>query len=305
MAHEPSSPPSSSVDDTATKPPQAGSAASRAPLLAAILAVAVPGSLAALWLAPRPAHPAEMPPLVVPANDAQATLAAIARSASSALADDDATEARRRTLYLEQGMNEARPSATPQAARLRDEELAQLAVELDQAGALDAIRARDVGRTMTALRASGDAAERLGEIGSLPDALVRYGAVVDGRRVAPVIVVEAMAWARWNGIHQRALTEGMDRTMLRAYHGWLVYYGPTEGTELRDGALVELVRAGGLRGLETEGFLRLSRNDRTGARLAFETAYEATGNVRLRNHALALGLAELGEEDPGPVGGGS
>jgi hypothetical protein len=246
-----------------------------------------------------------MPPLVVPTHDARATLDANAREAASALADDDMTEARRRTLYLEQGMNEARPSATPQAARLRDEELAQLAIELEQAGALEAIRARDVDRTMSALRASGDAPERLGEIGSLPEALVRYGAVVEDRRVAPVIVVQSMAWARWNGIHQRPLTEGMDRTMLRAYHGWLVYYGPTEGTDLRDGALVELVRAGGLRGLETEGFLRLSRNDRPGAQLAFEAAYEASGNVRLRNHALALGLAELDEEDSPPVDEGS
>ena len=270
--------------------------------MAAIVAVAAPGGLAALWLAPRPAYPAEMPPLVVPAADARATLETIGREAATALADDDASESRRRTLYLEQGLNEARPSTTPDAARLRDEELAQLAIELDEAGALAAIRARDVGRTMSALAASGDGPERLGEIGALPEALMRYGAVVEGRRVAPRVVVEAMAWARWNGVHQRPLTEGMDDTMLRAYHGWLVYYGPTEGTELRDGALVELVRAGGQRGLETEGFLRLSRNDRTGARLAFEAAYEATGNVRLRNHALALGLAEL-EADPGSDGG--
>ena len=55
-----------------------------------------------------------------------------------------------------------------------------------------------------------------------------------------------------------------------------------------------------VRGLETEGYLRLGRGDPGGAQLAFEAAYEATGNVRLRNHALALGLAELDREDPRP-----
>jgi hypothetical protein len=276
-------------------------------MYAAALAIALPGGIAALWLAPRPAYPAEMPPLVVPASDARASLDAVARAAAAAIPDDEPSEARRRALYLETGLNEVHPSSTPEAARVRDAELAQLAVELEGSGALGAVRARDVGRCVAALRASGDGPERLGEIGALPDSLVRYGAVFEGRRIAPPVVVEAMAWARWNALHRRPLTDGMDRTLLRAYHGWLVYYGPAQGTELRSGALVELVQAGALRGLETEGFLRLSREDRAGAQLAFEAAYEATGNVRLRNHALALGIAALEEDSlrevPQPAGG--
>lgn len=269
-----------------------------------VVALAAPGSVAALWLAPRPATPAEMPPLVVPAHDAEQTLAAIAAAARGAIAEDDETEARRRELYLEHGRSEIHPTETPQASRERDDELARLATTLAERDALDGSRARDVGRSVAALRTEGDDPERLGDLGALPDALVRYGAVVEGRRVAPVIVVEAMAWARWNGVHGRTLTEGMDRTLLRAYHGWLVYYGPTNGTELRDGALVDYVRAGGLRGLETEGFLRFSRDDRRGAQVAFEAAYEASGNVRLRNHALSLGLTELEVEDLHPSGEG-
>lgn len=236
---------------------------------------------------------------MIVSRDVRASMDRVARLAAEAPAEDDATEARRRELYVAHGIAEARPTATPGEARTRDEELASLARTLADAGTLDAIRARDVGRTIEALRGSGDGDERLGDLGALPEALARYDAIVDGRRVAPPIVVEALAWGRWNGVHRRPLTEGMDDAMLRAYHGWIVYYGPTEGTDLRGGALVEYVAAGGMRGLETEGFLRLARGDTTGAQLAFDAAYEASGNVRLRNHALALGLAEL-ESEEGP-----
>lgn len=286
MVTVPDSPSSSSPDSKGLSAP------SRAPLVALVVALAVPGAVSALWLAPRPAVPAEMPPLVVPAQQAAASLAAIARSAEQA-PSPDATEQRRRTLYLAHGVTEARRRGSPDEARSRDAELTQLAATQAEAGALDAVRARDVERSVQALRAQGEGDARLGEIGALPTALARYGAVIGDRRVAPIVVVEALAWARWNAIHRRTLTEGMDATLLHAYHGWLVYYGPSQGTELRDDALVELVRAGGRRGLETEGFLRLSRNDAHGAQLAFEAAYEASGNVRLRNHALALGLATL------------
>lgn len=278
---------------------------SRAPLLALVLALAVPGSTAALWLAPRPAPPAEMPPLVVPQVQADAAIAHVAALASSAPREDDATEARRRELYLAHGVAEARPNAAPDEARARDEELATLTTTLEAEGHLDAVRARDVLRTLEALGQGGEDEARLGEIGAFPRALEQWGAVHEGRRIAPRVVVYALAWARWNGIHHRELVDGMDPTFLRAYHGWLVYYGPSGGTDLRQGALVEYVGVGGGRGLETEAFLRLSQGDTTGAQLAFEAAYEASGNVRLRNHALALGLAGLEPDEPEPAGDGS
>jgi len=128
---------------------------------------------------------------------------------------------------------------------------------------------------------------------------------VQGRRVAPEIVLYALFWARWNAVHDRELTDGLEGASLLAYHGWLVYYGPDGGTDLREGALVDYVRAGGGRGLETAGYLRLAQGDVSGARLAFEAAHEATGNVRLRNNALALSMRGAEDEGAGVEGGAS
>ncbi len=304
MATEPS-PPSSEPPEKGSAAPAAkpADAASRAPFYAVLVALALPGSLSALWLAPRPAYPAEIPPLVVPSVDVIATRAWMDELAAARPPRDGDEDRERTALYLEHGVQEVRPTSTPGEARTRDERLEALGVALVEAGTIDAVRAADVEATVEALSIPGD--EALGEKGAFPGALELYGAVVEGRRVAPAMVVDALAWARWNGIHRRPLTEGMNDTLLLAYHGWLAYYGPREGTELRDAALAEYMRVGGGRGLETEGFLRLSRDDTTGARLAFDAAYEATGNVRLRNHALALDLVELEREDVHPSADGS
>lgn len=287
--------------------------------LAVVIALALPGGVSAWWAVPRPAEPAEMPPLVVPQADVDRVLAEIAALARSAPEEDD-TERARRELYLASGRAEARADDPPGPARARAEELARMAAALAESGAIDAVRARDVERGVAALRdAGGTVDERTGEIGAFPLLLERYRVVVDGRRVAPAIVLHALFWARWNAVHRRELVEGMSDTLRLAYHGWLAFYGPSGGTELRDGALVEYVRAGGRRGLETEGFLRLSRGDVPGAQLAFEAAFEATGSLRLRNHALALSLRDSdealdedvpdvepsgGEPAPGPAGEG-
>lgn len=228
-----------------------------------------------------------MPPFVVP------RVAAIA-SIASALAPAARDEGPRRDLYLAHGLAELHMDDSPAAARTRAEALSAAADALDAAGTLDAARAFDVARGVALLYTPGDGteAERGGELGAFPSVLERYGAVIAGRRVAPDIVVHALFWARWNAIHSRDLTEGMDATVLRGYHGWLAYYGARGGTELRSGALHEYVRAGGLRGYESEAYLRLSGGDVGGARLALDEAYARTGNVRLRNQALALSVRD-------------
>jgi hypothetical protein len=260
-----------------------------------VLALALPGGVSAWWMAPRPAEPAEMPPLVVPQADVDRALAEIASLAGRAPEEDDAERARRE-LYVASGHAEARADDPPGAARARSEELARMGAALAESGAIDAVRARDVERGIAALRdGDGSVDERTGEIGAFPVLLERYRVVVEGRRVAPAIVLHALFWARWNAVHRRDLVEGMSDTLRLAYHGWLAFYGPTGGTELRDGALVEYVRVGGRRGIETQGFLLLSRGDVPGAQLAFQAAYEATGSLRLRNHALALSLRDSGD----------
>ncbi len=300
------SPPGSTPEPLSTSPeppPAARGGASPAPAgeararrVALVLALAIPSALGALWLTPRPAYPAEMPPVVVASEDVRGALANLASLARLA-PDDDPNEARRRELFLAYGAAERARRDTPDAARERNRELARLAEVMASQGTLDAVRARDVERAMAALRGASEAPDRAAELGGLPDALERYGALVEGRRVAPVVVVEALAMARWNAIHHRPLTEGMDRSLRRGYHGWLVAYAPSSGTDLREAALAELVRDGGMRTLELEGFVRLSRGDTFGAERAFDAAFRASGNVRLRNHALALALASLEPDD--------
>ena len=260
---------------------------SRAPLIALLLALAVPGSLTAWWLVPRPAEPAEMPPFVVPRVAALTSIA-------TALAPAARDEGPRRDLYIAHGLAELHMDDSPAAARTRAEALSAAADALEAAGTLEAARAFDVARGVALLYTPGDGteAERGGELGAFPSVLERYGAVIAGRRVAPDIVVHALFWARWNAIHNRELTDGMDATVLRGYHGWLAYYGARGGTELRSGALLEYVRAGGLRGYESEAYLRMSGGDIAGARLALDEAYARTGNVRLRNQSLALSVRD-------------
>ena len=228
-----------------------------------------------------------MPPLVVPRALALASM-------ESALAPAARDPGPRRDLYLAHGLAELHRNDSPTAARARVDALREAAESLAEQGTLDAARAYDVQRGLALLYnpGDGDAEERSGELGTFPSVLEQYGAVVGRRRVAADVVVHALFWARWNAIHDRPLVEGMDDVVLRAYHGWLAYYGARGGTELRSSALVQYVRAGGLRGFESEAYLRLSGGDVAGARLAFDEAYERTGNVRLRNASLALSIRE-------------
>lgn len=232
-----------------------------------------------------------MPPLVVPRVLAMASMA-------TALAPAARDPGPRRDLYLAHGLAELRMNDSPTMARERTDALRAAAARLADEGTLDGARAYDITRGIALLYTPGEGTgeERSGELGSFPAVLVRYGAVVDGRRVAPEVVVHALFWARWNAIHDRPLTEGMDDIILRAYHGWLAYYGASGGTELRSNALLQCVRAGGLRGFESEAYLRLSGDDLAGAQLALNEAYTRTGNIRLRNQALALSMRESGSD---------
>jgi hypothetical protein len=228
-----------------------------------------------------------MPPLVLPRVLAMASIA-------TSLAPAARDEGPRRDLYLAQGTAELRRNDSPTAARERSDALRTAAEALATAGTLDGARAYDIARGEALLYAAGEgtAEERSGELGTFPSVLEQYGAVVEGRRVAPELVVHALFWARWNAIHNRELTEGMDEITLRAYHGWLAYYGASGGTELRSNALLQYVLAGGLRGFESEAYLRISGADFAGAHLALDEAYARTGNIRLRNQALALSIRD-------------
>lgn len=260
-----------------------------------MIALALPALVLLLWWAPRAATPTEVPTLVLPLGETRAAFEGDEALAERAPATE--AETRRRDLYLEQGRAEVRASDSVASAAGRAEALIHaLAAVADESGedGVRAARMADVLRTEAALRGAGPAAARAGEAGMFAVTLERWGAIEGDRRVAPPLVVRALAIARWNAVFTRPLTEGMSAIHLRAYHGWLALHGAVGWTELREEALDAYTEAGGARALETRGVLLVRAGEPTAARDAFERAYERVGSLRLRN--LALGASAAGAD---------
>ncbi len=260
-----------------------------------LLAVCIPAALIALWASPRVARPAELPALVFPAEEVASDIAAQDALAARAVDDDDERE--RRTLYLAEGLAEVRMGATPEESAHRHARLAHLAgvIAARDPDMLAAVRARDVTRVMPALRADDDASntDRASELGTFASNLERYGQVIDGRRVAPELVIRTGFLARWNAIHGIVMTDGMTPIERRAYFGWLALEGGTAPIQMRIDALDAYGAAGGTRVWEARGALAYQLGDYAESASDFERAYALTGSLRLRNHALAAAAAEV------------
>jgi hypothetical protein len=284
---------------------EAANGTGRAERVGLILAIVVPAALVAYWASPRPARPSEMPPLALSAPEVRASIAR--EDALAAEARDDELEEHRRRLYLEDGLHEVHADETREEAAARRREMSSVVHEIIEAGGDEAIarsRARDVQRMLPALRSTGqgadlNATERASELGLFPLMLSRYGAVVDGRRVAPEIVIRTLFAARWNAMHGRPMTEGMDELRLRAYHGWLALEGGEAPLGMRRTALDRYASVHGARVFEAQGTLEYEAGDFVDARAAFERAFTLSGSLRLRNHALACEVAL--EEAPADV----
>lgn len=261
-------------------------------LLSAILAITMPGVVLALWLPTVPAIPVEVPALTLPADQVRAAIDA--ERARAADAPDDALEARRRALYLEQGLAEVQPGDEARAIE-RHRELAAVLAEIAAAHGEDgvaAIRARDVERMVPALAGQGDATERAGELGGFASSLERWGATVEGRRVASEHVIRALFAARWNVAHGRPPTDGFGTLRLRAYHGWLALHGDAAPPALRAAALDAYEQAGGEGADEARAVLAWRAGEPDLAAAAFTRAHQRTGNLRMRNHAAAASSAD-------------
>lgn len=272
----------------------------RAELIGLILAISVPAGLIGLWASPRPARPTEMPPLVFRTAEVQETIAGEV-AIESRLASDDPDEIHRRALYLATGLAEVRRDDRPEAASARVLQLTQLAHRIAERGPelLASARARDVGRLMPVLLDEGHRfteTERASELGAFPQMLERYGAVAGGRRIAPEIVLRTMFFARWSSIHGLEMTDGMTPLELRAYYGWLALEGGVAPLGMRADAVEAYASVGGTRVWEARGVLAFESGELATARSDFEHAYELTGSVRLRNHALAAMQAELQDD---------
>lgn len=256
-------------------------------LIAALLAILMPSAALGAWLPVHAALPIESPVLTLPADQVRAAIAADRRRAQAA--PEDELESRRRTLYLELGLAESRPEE-PAAGAARRRALAAALEEIVRVhgeDAVAAIRARDVERMIPALAGQGDPIERARELGSFSQALSRWGAIVEGRRVASEYVIRALFAARWNVAHGRPASSGFGRLRLRAYEGWLALHGEAASPELRADALDAYEAAGGSDADEARAILAWRAGDRASAAAAFGALYERTGNLRFRNHQAA------------------
>jgi hypothetical protein len=259
--------------------------------MAAIIGVALPSLVIALWLAPRAAPPPFAPALTIP--DAEVRADAAEERALAARAPEATLEPRRRELYLAQSRAELDPDLR-QRVQERAERLAAAIRGIEEERGVEAviaIRARDVERMMAALAGEGSDEQRAGELGALPASLERWGAIDGRRRIASELVIRTLAAARWNVMHGRAPTADLSAARLRAYHGWLALHGDAAGPELRASAIDRYERSGGADADEMRGLLAWGAGEGDAARAAFERAYVLHGTIRFRNHALAAAEA--------------
>jgi hypothetical protein len=128
-------------------------------------------------------------------------------------------------------------------------------------------------------------------LGGFRQSLERWGAIANGRRAAPEMVVRALFAARWNAVHSLPLTDGFDAVHLRAYHGWLALYGDAAGSGLRAAALDAYERAGGMYANEVRGILAFRGGAYEEATDAWTRAFAVSGVLRMRNHAIAATAA--------------
>lgn len=263
------------------------------------LFVVLPVVLAVTLWWPRPAPVVELPALALAAGDVRRALAE--EDALAGTVTDSDEESARRAAYLEQGLAELRGGETPGAARDRLARLARAARRLQEAhgeDALRAARAADVLRIERALLEEGDPEARARELGRFATTLERWHAVEGGERIAPRIVIRALAAARWNALHfsppsptpsadERPLTDGMSPLHLRAYHGWLALHGAIGLSPMRVEALRSYAAAGGSHAREAHGALLYLEGERELAAAELRDSYAETGNLRVRNAALA------------------
>lgn len=168
------------------------------------------------------------------------------------------------------------------------------------AEAVEALRARAGDEALAALRAQAlrelepalagelDPSEEEAFLGSFPRMLERYGAMKDGRLVAPFFVARTLFKARWNSIHRLPLTDGFAPIELQAYHGWLALHAHDAPAAQRLAALEAYAEAGGAGVAEARAYFAALAGRPAEAVVRYGELWEEHGDLRARNHALAI-----------------
>lgn len=251
-----------------------------------IVATVAGGCLAVVLAAPQGYPPTGGPSLRLEPTAAMAVLERDARLAEAA-PDDGLTQALYES-YLAHGEAEVGEGESEQAFRDRNQQIrTQLAAVRDAHGdeGVQALRAQAVEGLADAL--AGRDSDEAGRLGAFPRMLERYGVMRDGQRRAPELVLRALFSARWNGIMGLELTDGFEAVEHQAYWGWLALTESEVPPERRRSAIRAFVEYDGLDSLEASAWSAFQSGEYARAAREYQAASELTGNLRLRNHAIA------------------
>lgn len=265
----------------------AGITESGAKLIVSAFAVAFTGMLIAM---PRAVPPTELPDLVLDARAAAAAAAADAELAQHA--PTGPVVVRFLEAYDEQG--EAELAEPPQPLPVREARLGRLRQDLAAIAATDgeeavaALRAAATSRVDALAHGEESLEEARESLGSFVAIVSGYGLYRGDRPYAPPVVFRALYKARWNALAGlEDLTAGLHPIELQAYWGWLAFHAEGAGIDQRADAFREYVGAGGQASDEAIATMAYFVGDFAGAARYFERAHEETGDLRLRNYALA------------------
>ena len=256
-------------------------------------------SIAVLTL-PKAVLPSEMPRVQVSPG---AFAAAVARDEALAAAAPTGPAADRLRLLLDvQGNAEAGTAESMEETEERSRALRRLRALIEQEGAGDgepeagqdgqperiraALRAQAVLRFWPALRGEAEDAEERATLGSFPRMLDRYGAVRDGRLIAPRLVIHALYKARFNHLVGVEPTDGFDAEELRAYWGWAATHAPESRPALRRRAVRQYAMADESNAREIVAVDAVRDGRPAVASRMFTRLYEDTGLLRYRNYSL-------------------
>ena len=274
---------------------------------------------------PRAVPPEGTPGLTLAADAIEQQLATDGRLAGQIPADGELEQLD--ALYRDHGAAEIGPGETRARAAERSERLHRLAEGIRTrhgAAAVDGLRARaavwldDVlkaglpprvfagahgladdqadggpaaagatGRSRPGSDAGALTPDQVEQLGRFPDMATRYGLDLRSDRLRDRFVARVLFKARWNAISGLPSTEGLVPIELQAYWGWLALEATEVPPAQRLEALAGYAAAGGSAVEEARGALLYALGDGAAAAEAFGNAYAETGNLRLRNHALA------------------
>lgn len=249
------------------------------------------GMIGATLAIPQPVDPWEMPSLVLD-RTAASDAVQVDRSLAAEALDTSAAETLR-TLFLDHGRAEANPPYERLAFDDRQTTIHRAIETLTTkhgVPALAAMRANAV-EEFSRVFAEGSQEARddyeVGVLGGMRGVLDSYGALHDGVLVAPPLTARVFYKARWNSVHRRPFTEGFAPVELQAYWGWLALHGWGKPLDEREDALVAFRDAGGFGTEEAAALFDLLEGRPGRASKSLEQLYRSTGQLRLRNFALA------------------